>query len=84
LDELRLALDKYNLIRRHKFRNLNFKKYSYAESIIFILVKSQKYYAGQGQRSFSVLLILKASITSLFRPIFLPKTPFISFRSLSI
>jgi hypothetical protein len=47
LDRLRFALNKYDLIRRHKFRNSNFKRYSYTESITFILVKSQKYYAGQ-------------------------------------
>jgi hypothetical protein len=39
LDRLRLALNEYNLIRRHKFRDPNFKRYSYAESIISILAK---------------------------------------------
>jgi hypothetical protein len=48
LDRLRFTLDKYDLIRRHKFRDPNFKEYSYIESIAFILTKSQKYYAGQG------------------------------------
>jgi hypothetical protein len=40
LDKLKLALDKHDLIRRHKFRNPNFKRYSYTESIVFILAKS--------------------------------------------
>jgi hypothetical protein len=39
LNGLRFALNKYDLIRRHKFRNLNFKGYSYAESIAFTLAK---------------------------------------------
>jgi hypothetical protein len=46
LDGLGLALDKYDLIRRYGFRDLNFKEYSYTESIVLISVKSQKYYAG--------------------------------------
>jgi hypothetical protein len=33
LNKLRLALDKHDLIRRHRFRDPNFKRYSYAESI---------------------------------------------------
>jgi hypothetical protein len=40
LDRLKLALNKYDLIRRHRFRNLNFKKYSYAESIASTPAKS--------------------------------------------
>jgi hypothetical protein len=40
LDRLRLALNEYDLIRRHEFRDPNFKGYSYAESIIFTLTKS--------------------------------------------
>jgi hypothetical protein len=40
LDKLRLVLDKYDLIRRHGFRDSNFKGYSYAKSITFILAKS--------------------------------------------
>jgi hypothetical protein len=39
LNELRLTLDKHDLIRRHEFRDPNFKKYSYAESIISIPAK---------------------------------------------
>jgi hypothetical protein len=48
LNRLRLVLDEYDLIRRHRFRDLNFKGYSYAKNIAFIPAKSQKYYAGQG------------------------------------
>jgi hypothetical protein len=40
LDKLGLALDKHDLIRRHEFRDPNFKKYSYTESITFISAKS--------------------------------------------
>jgi hypothetical protein len=40
LDGLGLVLNEHDLIRRHGFRNLNFKGYSYAESIAFILAKS--------------------------------------------
>jgi hypothetical protein len=46
LDGFGLALDKHDLIRRHKFRDPNFKGYSYTENIVFTLAKSQKYYAG--------------------------------------
>jgi hypothetical protein len=45
LNKLRLALDKYNLIRKHELRNPNFKEYFYTKSIAFIPTKSQKYYA---------------------------------------
>ena len=47
LNELRLALNKYDLIRRHRFRDPNFKGYFYIKNIAFTLAKSQKYYAGQ-------------------------------------
>jgi hypothetical protein len=40
LNKLGLALDKYDLIRRHRFRDPNFKGYFYAESIVFISAKS--------------------------------------------
>jgi hypothetical protein len=40
LDRLRLALNKYDLIRKHRFRDPNFKEYSYAESIASIPIKS--------------------------------------------
>jgi hypothetical protein len=40
LNGLRLALNEYDLIRRYRFRDPNFKKYSYAENIVSILVKS--------------------------------------------
>jgi hypothetical protein len=46
LDRFRLALDEYDLIRRHEFRDSNFKRYSYTENITFILAKSQRYYTG--------------------------------------
>jgi hypothetical protein len=46
LNGLRLALDEYDLIHRHKFRDPNFKGYSYVKSIIFISAKSQRYYVG--------------------------------------
>jgi hypothetical protein len=40
LNKLRLALDKYDLIRKYKFRDSNFKGYSYAKNIVSILAKS--------------------------------------------
>jgi hypothetical protein len=40
LDRLGLALDKHDLIRRHRFRDPNFKRYSYTENIASILTKS--------------------------------------------
>jgi hypothetical protein len=40
LDEFRFILNKYDLIRRHRFRDLNFKGYSYIKSIAFISAKS--------------------------------------------
>jgi hypothetical protein len=39
LDKLGLALDKYDLIRKHEFRDLNFKEYSYAKNITSISAK---------------------------------------------
>jgi hypothetical protein len=77
-------LDKYDLIRRYRFRDPNFKGYFYAESIASISAKSQKYYASQGQRFFSVSLILETPTTPSFRPTFLLKTPFANLGSLSI
>jgi hypothetical protein len=47
LNKLKLALNKHDLIRRHKFRDPNFKEYSYAKSITSTSAKSQKYYIGQ-------------------------------------
>jgi hypothetical protein len=79
LNGLKLALNEYDFIRRHEFRDPNFKRYSYIKSIASILVKSQKYYAGQKQRSFSILLILKTFITPSLRPIFLLNTFFYKF-----
>jgi hypothetical protein len=84
LDGLGLALDKYDLIRRHKFRDPNFKGYSYAESIASTPAKSQRYYAGQGQRFFSMPLISETPITPPFRPTFLLNTPSVSLGSLPI
>ena len=40
LNKLGLTLNKNNLIRRHKLRDLNFKKYSYTKNIVFISAKS--------------------------------------------
>jgi len=39
LNGLRLALNKYDLIRKYGFRDPNFKGYSYTESIVFTLIK---------------------------------------------
>jgi hypothetical protein len=44
LDGFGLVLDKYDLIRKYGFRDSNFKKYSYTESIASISAKSQRYY----------------------------------------
>ena len=84
LDGLGLALDEYDLIRRHGLRDPNFKGYSYAESIASTSAKSQRYYAGQGQRLSSVSLISEAPITPLLRPSFLPSTPSMGLETLSI
>jgi hypothetical protein len=46
LNRLRLVLNKHDLIRRHKFRDPNFKEYFYTESIASTLAKFQKYYTG--------------------------------------
>ena len=84
LDGLGLALDEYDLIRRHGLRDPNFKGYSYAESIASTSAKSQRYYAGQGQRLSSVPLISEAPTTPLLRPSFLPSTPSMGLETLSI
>jgi hypothetical protein len=84
LDGLGLALDEHDLIRRHGLRDPNFKGYSYAESIASTPAKSQRYYAGQGQRSSSVPLISEAPTTPPLRPTFLPRTPSAGLGSLSI
>jgi hypothetical protein len=42
----RLVLNENDLIRRQGFRDPNFKRYLYIESIASTSVKSQKYYAG--------------------------------------
>jgi hypothetical protein len=84
MNGLRLTLDKYDFIRRFRLRDPNFKGYFYAKSIVSISIKSQRYYAGQRQRFFSVLLILETFITPPLRPTFLLNTFSMDFKFFSI